>query len=50
MSMAYQLVQDQAEDEGLWFIARGAPEAYLQLALKLLHQVVEAEHKEKNES
>lgn len=37
----YQLVQKQAEDEGLWFIAETAPEAYLQAALRELHAAVE---------
>ena len=40
---AYALVQQQAEDEGLWFIAATAPEAYLQQALRELHAAVEAE-------
>jgi hypothetical protein len=29
-----QLVDEQAEDEGLWFIASTAPEAYLQQELR----------------
>lgn len=36
-----QLVNEQAEDEGLWFIARTAPEAYLQQELRKLHQAIE---------
>jgi hypothetical protein len=36
------LVNEQAEDEGLWFIAQTAPEAYLQQELRRLHAVVEA--------
>jgi len=40
---ALQLVNEQAEDEGLWFIARTAPEAYLQQELRRLHAAVEAE-------
>lgn len=36
-----QIVDEQAEDEGLWFIARTAPEAYLQYELRRLHTAVE---------
>jgi hypothetical protein len=36
------LVDEQAEDEGLWFIARTAPEAYLQQELRRLHAAIEA--------
>jgi len=35
------LVNQQAEDEGLWFDAKLAPEAYLQQALRKLHTVIE---------
>jgi hypothetical protein len=35
------VVDEQAEDEGLWFIARTAPEAYLQAALRRLHELIE---------
>ena len=35
------LVKAQAEDEGLWFIAETAPEAYLQSALRRLHAACE---------
>ena len=35
------LVDEQAEDEGLWFIAQTAPEAYLQQELRRLHAAVE---------
>lgn len=38
---AIALVDEQAEDEGLWFIARTAPEAYLQQELRRLHAVIE---------
>ncbi len=34
-------VDEQAEDEGLWFDARTAPEAYLQMKLRELHAVIE---------
>ncbi len=37
------IVNEQAEDEGLWFIAETAPEAYLQAALRRLHKAVETE-------
>ena len=40
---AQELVNQQAEDEGLWFIAETAPEAYLQQELRRLHAVVEVE-------
>ena len=36
-----KLVDEQAEDEGLWFIAQTAPEAYLQEHLRRLHALVE---------
>ncbi len=35
------LVNEQAEDEGLWFLARTVPEAYLQQELRRLHALVE---------
>ena len=35
------VVDAQAEDDGLWFIARTAPEGYLQQELRKLHAVVE---------
>ena len=35
------LADAQAEDEGLWFPARTAPEAYLQQELRRLHDAVE---------
>jgi hypothetical protein len=38
------LVNEQAEDEGLWFRAQTAPEAYLQRALRQLHAAIEGEH------
>lgn len=37
-----RLVEEQAEDEGLWFIAAGAPEDYVQKALRRLHLLVES--------
>lgn len=41
MAPLVALVDRQAEDDGIWFIARTAPEAYLQQQLRLLHQAVE---------
>lgn len=35
-------VSEQAEDDGLWFVAKTAPEAYLQAALRRLHSIIEA--------
>lgn len=35
------VVDAQAEDDGLWFRAQTAPEAYLQAALRKLHAAVE---------
>lgn len=35
------LVEHQANDESLWFVAQTAPEAYLQAALRKLHEAVE---------
>ena len=40
---AQQVVDEQAEDEALWFVAQTAPEAYLQQALRRLHAAVEGE-------
>ncbi len=36
------IVDEQAEDEGLWFVAQYASEAYLQAALRKLHAAIEA--------
>lgn len=36
-----RMTERQAEDEGLWFIAQTAPEAYLQQELRNLHCAVE---------
>lgn len=38
-----KLVGKQAEDEGLWFVAQTAPEAYLQQELRKLHAAIEQE-------
>jgi hypothetical protein len=37
------VVNEQAEDAGLWFQARTAPEGYLQAALRRLHRAIEGE-------
>lgn len=41
---AYDVVQQQAEDPGLWFVAQYASEAYLQAELRRLHSWVEREY------
>lgn len=43
MDKILELVNEQAEDEGLWFAAVTAPEAYLQQELRRLHALIEAE-------
>ena len=40
---AKALVDKQAEDEGLWFIAETAAEAYLQQELRRLHRAIEGD-------
>ena len=35
------LVDEQAKDEGLWFAAQSAAEAYVQAELRRLHEVIE---------
>lgn len=35
------VVDEQAEDEGLWFVSESISEAYLQQELRRLHAVVE---------
>ena len=37
------LVDEQANDDGIWFQADTAPEAYLQHKLRLLHAVIEGD-------
>ena len=44
MQNPLDVVLEQAEDEGLWFIAETAPEAYLQIALRRLHAAIEEEN------
>lgn len=41
--VARAVVDEQAEDEGLWFVAQTVAEAYLQAALRRLHAAVEGE-------
>ncbi len=41
-----KLVNKQAEDEGLWFVTKTAPEAYLQAELRKLHYSIEMADKE----
>ena len=36
-----KMVNEQAEDQGLWFLSLRAPEAYLQQELRRLHAVIE---------
>ncbi len=45
-----QLVNQQAEDAGLWFLAETAPEAYLQQELRRLHAAVEGTRSNPNGS
>lgn len=40
------VVNEQADDEGLWFIAQTASEAYVQAALRRLHEVIEGKTSE----
>lgn len=39
-----ELVAEQAEDEGLWFNAQTASEAYLQQELRRIHAAIEGDH------
>lgn len=41
LQAVHQLVEAQAKDDGLWFIAKTAPEAYLQQELRHLHAFIE---------
>jgi hypothetical protein len=41
MIKVIDVVEEQANDEGLWFEAKTAPEAYLQNALRRLHATIE---------
>ena len=46
MKTARQVVDEQAEDGGLWFVPVCASEAYLQAALRRLHEAVEGKTSE----
>ena len=48
LAKALKLVAEQAEDEGLWFVAEYASEAHLQDALRQLHKILEGETWMKN--
>jgi len=39
--LLWELVDRQAKDEGIWFLAETVTEAYLQQELRKLHDVVE---------
>ena len=41
MNLILDLVNEQAEDDGLWFKAQYATEAYLQQELRRLHTLIE---------
>ena len=41
MDKLLAIVNEQAEDEGLWFIDALCSEAYLQTALRSLHHAIE---------
>jgi hypothetical protein len=43
------VVDEQAEDDGLWFIAETCAEAYLQQQLRRLHEVIEGKTSEQCE-
>lgn len=49
VSKIQELVNKQAEDAGLWFIAQTAAEAYLQQELRRLHAAIESEDNELKE-
>lgn len=40
-----QLLEDQIDDEGLWFISKYITESYLQRALRLIHYAIEKNEK-----
>lgn len=43
---AIEIVNEQAEDDGIWFIAETITEAYLQNELRRLHAAVEKDYAE----
>lgn len=40
------MVDEQAKDDGLWFMPQTAPEAYLQQELRKLHALIEGKTQE----
>jgi len=48
MNKILEKVLEQTEDEGLWFEAKTAPEAYLQSELRELHRIIENESRKNN--
>lgn len=46
LEKARELVAQQANDRGLWFLSLTAPEAYLQQELRRLHAVIEEQSDE----
>ena len=42
-ALLIEATDKQAKDEGLWFVAQTAPEAYLQQELRALHRLIEGE-------
>jgi len=46
LQAAEQVVNEQLDDEGLWFVATSAPEAYLQQELRRLHEAIDGRTKE----
>ena len=47
LAEARAIVDEQANDDGLWFLAETAPEAYLQQALRRLHEAIEGKTQER---
>ena len=43
LTEAKEVIKVQAEDEGLWFLAKTAPEGYLQQELRRLHAIIEGD-------
>ena len=46
LKAAQEVVDEQSEDEGLWFDAKTAPEAYLQQEMRRLHAAIDAARRE----
>ncbi len=45
-----KMVKEQAEDEGLWFEAQTASEAYLQQELRRLHRLIEGRYERRTKN